>query len=103
MRAVTIFLAAALPAAAMAQTSHRRDCDSDRQQEHRSLGHDLGNVAANHGSRVAGAAVAGPVGAAVAPTVTHHVGHAVKRVVKGKKSERPDQQNCPRDARSRQD
>jgi hypothetical protein len=102
MRVSMIVLVAALPAAAIAQTSHHRDCGPDR-QGHSSLGHDVGNVAVHQGSRVAGAAVAGPVGAAVAPVVTHHVGHAVKRVVKGKKSEQPDRQNCPRNAQSRQD
>jgi hypothetical protein len=121
MRLSTIILAAALPAAAMAQSQQQgqqaqqaqpqqaqaqqtqqtddqqgqqqqqQGCNQQSganqqgQQKRSSLGHDVGNAAATGGSQVAGAAVAGPIGAAVAPVLVNHVGHAVKRAIKGKK------------------
>ena len=39
------------------------------------------NNAVTEASRAAGAAVAGPVGAAIAPAVVHGTGHAVKKFV----------------------
>jgi hypothetical protein len=45
--------------------------------------HAVGNAAVSAGSRVAGTAVAGPIGGAVAPVVVKQAGRAVKHVVKG--------------------
>jgi hypothetical protein len=46
---------------------------------------DTGNAVASTAGSVAGGAVAGPIGAAVGGVAVDHVGHAVKKAVKGKK------------------
>ena len=59
-------------------------------QKRHGMGHDVGNAAAGGASQVAGAAVAGPIGAAVAPVVVNHVGRKLKHAIKGRKP--PQQQ-----------
>lgn len=61
------------------------------QQQHPSLVKDAGSAAAVTGGQVAGAAVAGPVGAAVGGVVVDHAGRAVKKLLGKKKHSKAEQ------------
>lgn len=105
---LNIAIAAAFPAAALAQAvpdeapavpaqaaascvvpgQSRQD---DGGEDKPSLAKDAGSAAANTGGAIAGGAVAGPIGAAVGGVLVDHLGRAVGKIFGGKKHDEDEE------------